>query len=205
MALITNFTTLVAAIKDRANRTDMADADAEGFIQQGEARLNRLLRMKDMEILGTVTTNASGIAAYPTGFLEAITVYDSTNALVQPVNADRLVTVQASSPKVYALLAGSIYLAPAAAETLSVLYYQKITALTSSNLTNWLCTAHPDVYLYASLWAYAVWQENDADTAKWDGFLGRTIAEIQTADAYRHARGPTPMDSDFFFNRYRNY
>ena len=40
---------------------------------------------------------------------------------------------------------------PSGATSLSIDYYQRIPALTSSNTTNWLLTDHPHLYLYTSL------------------------------------------------------
>lgn len=204
MALITNFATLVAAIKDRANRTDMTDADAEGFIQQGENRLNRLLRMNEMQAVVTGNTTAAGRAELPSDFLEMRAVYDSDNVLVDFVNPEWVVIARDNSPKAYALIGDEIHLVPAAAETLTLIYYQKIPALTSSNTTNWLLSAHPDLYLYAGLLAYALWRDEDDDVQKWDAALNRTIAEVTAAAEANRASGPTRMPRDFPFGRY-NY
>lgn len=205
MALITNFSTLVAAIKDRANRTDMTDADAEGFIQQAENRLNRLLRMREMEEIATVTTDSLGVGSIPADFLEMRAVYDSESNLVEFVNPEWIITAKDASPKAYALMGGDLRLSPAAAETLTLLYYKAIPALTSSSTTNWLLTAHPDVYLYAGLLAFAVWRDEDEDIAKWDAALNRAVSEVMTAAEANRASGPTRMPRDFLYGRYLHH
>lgn len=203
MALITNFSTLCDAVKDRANRTDMTNADAEGFIQQGENRLNRLLRLREMEEIASVTTDALGVGSLPADFLEMRAVYDANGDLVEFANPEWIITANTDRPKAYALMGGDLRLAPAAAETLSLLYYAKIPALTSSNTTNWLLTAHPDLYLYATLRAYAVWRDEDEEIGKWDGAMNRTIGEIVLAGEAHRASGPTRMPRDFLYGGYR--
>lgn len=190
MALITTFATLVTAIKDRANRTDMADADAEGFIQQGEARLNRLLRLPAMETTATLTTDSTGSVALPSDFLAMRAVYDANNVSLLSVTPIQMIETPAGASKVYALMAGNLRLAPAGVEALTALYYKKITALTSSNTTNWLLLAHPDIYLYAALWAYADWRDEADDSQKWQGLLNACISEVIEASKRDRFGGP---------------
>jgi hypothetical protein len=65
---------------------------------------------------------------------------------------------------------------------LIVLYYQKIPALTVSNTTNWLLTAHPDLYLYTTLSeAYGV-IKNAEQEAKWYGKARDVVDQLNSAD-----------------------
>lgn len=205
MALITDFDSLVAAVKDRADRTDMADAQAEGFIQQAENRLNRILRTWQMEESDTVTTDANGVGTMPTDFMVMRAVYDSDNKIIPFANVEWLTETLTDAPKSYGLVDGSLKLAPAAVETLTLLYYERIPALTASNTTNWLLTAHPDIYLYGALAAYADWRDEDAALAKYDGIFSRTLSEIITVEETNRAKGPTKMPRDFLFSGYRYY
>lgn len=205
MALITDFATLVAAVKDRADRTDMADAQAEGFIQQAESRLNRILRTWQMEEVATLTTDADGLAALPADFLSARAVYDSEKQIVPFANVEWVVTTVQDAPKSYALVEGGFRLAPPAIETLTLLYYEKIPALTSANTTNWLLTRHPDLYLYGALLAFADWRDEDAAIGKYDSLFSRTLSEVVALEEGNRAQGPTRMPRDFLYGRYLAY
>lgn len=205
MARITDFATLVAAVKDRADRPDMTDAQAEGFIQQAEDRLNRILRTWQMEETATLATDADGLAALPADFMSVRVVYDNENQIVPFANAEWVITAVQDAPKSYAIVDGGLRLAPAAAETLTLLYYEKIPALTALNTSNWLLARHPDIYLYGTLLAFADWRDEDAAIAKYDALFSRTLSEIITLEEGNRAKGPTRMPRDFLFGRYLAY
>lgn len=205
MARITNFATLVAEVKDRADRTDMTDAQAEGFIQQAENRLSRLLRIWRMEGLTTVTTDANGLATLPTDFLSMRFVYDADKVDVPFVNVEWLVGTVTDAPKSYALVEGGLRLAPPAAETLTLLYYKRIPALTASAATNWLVTSHPDVYLYGVLAAFADWRDDEKALAKHDAAFSRALAETIAFEEANRAKGPLKMPRDFPNLQYESF
>lgn len=205
MAKITNFSTLVTAVQDRDNRADLQSTDAEGFIQEVETRLNMILRTWQMEESASITTNSSGVGTIPTDFIEARIVYDSDSVEVPFVTAEWLIAAQSDSPKCYALVDGSLKLAPAAAETLTMLYYERIPNLNATDATNWLITAAPSIYLYGVLQVWAEWRDDDEAAAKWGAKFTQAIAEFNASQEANRASFSLRMPRDFLYGRYSAY
>jgi hypothetical protein len=88
-----------------------------------------------------------------------------------------------ATSRYYTIEGANIILADQSTTTdLIVLYYQKIPALTISNTTNWLLTAHPDLYLYTTLSeAYGV-IKNGEQEAKWYNKAIGVFDQIDSAD-----------------------
>lgn len=190
MARITNFSTLKTAAMAWMNRTDAADADIEGYIQMAEARINRDLRVKEMEASATITTDTDGAANLPSGFLQFKAVYDSDRLVVPHVAPEAYILTETGGSKVYTILGGGFRLAPADDESLTAIYYKALTALTSSNTTNWLLTAQPDLYLYGVLAAWSAYIEDDAGLARWDASFNRCLAELMASERRDRYSGP---------------
>jgi hypothetical protein len=72
-------------------------------------------------------------------------------------------------------------------------YYKALPAL-SANSTNWLLTAHPDVYLYGSLMQAAPYLKNDERLAVWGSLYTASIADLnQSSDRAEVSGGPLVM------------
>lgn len=165
MALGT-YSDLKTSIAGWLNRTDFT-AVIPDFIALAEARFNRVIRHPEMETAGTVSATSES-TALPAGFLEMRSVWreDSPDAPLDYFPPSHLRTMRASAtngdPTAYTIVGGNLILAPVpASETIGLYYYTKIPALSDSATTNWLLTAHPDLYLFASLAAAEVYGWND--------------------------------------------
>lgn len=190
MARITNFTTLKAEVLNWMNRSDTSDAEVEGFIQMAEVRLNRVLRVKEMEASATITTGTDGVGSLPSGFLQFKVVYDASRIIVPHVAPEAYVLTGTNDSKVYTILGGSLRLAPADDETLTAVYYKALTPVTSSNATNWLLTAQPDLYLFGVLLAWSTVIVDDEAIAKWDAAYNRTLGELMQSERRDRYSGP---------------
>jgi hypothetical protein len=80
-----------------------------------------------------------------------------------------------------------------------MIYYKTIPALTDVNTTNWLLTAYPHVYLYASLIQAAPFLGNADRLGMWSQMLDLALNAIATADLrskyammVSRPRSPTP-------------
>lgn len=159
---LTNYTELVAAINGWLNRDDMA-AIAPDLIALAEAEFNRTLRTIEMEQRSTATLNGDALAV-PDDFigLRSISV---DNTFFDQVSAQELFDIPTTTrlPRKVAITDGQFFFRPAPdSGTVTINYYQKIPALTASNLTNWLMTKHPDLYLFAALAQAEFYNWNDA-------------------------------------------
>ena len=155
------YTELKTQIADFLNRSDLT-SKLDFFIDATEGELNRRLRTKEMVKRATATADSQYLSV-PTDWLEAINVEitsgDFTPLLQQSIEsldvyrkANNNVSGQ---PVFFALVDNTMELAPTpdTSYTLQLTYYGSITALSSTNTSNFLSTGHPDVYfclLYTS-------------------------------------------------------
>jgi hypothetical protein len=192
---LANFSDLKSSIAGWLNRTDFTSVIPD-FITLAEARFNRVLRTPDMETAGTVSATSES-TALPTGFLEMRSVWreDSPDAPLDYFPPSHLRTMRASAtngpPTAYTIVGGNIIVAPApaATETLGLYYYTKVTALSDSATTNWLLTAHPDLYLFASLAAAEDYGWNDARLPLLKAGVDEIIDQINDAGRKRRDGG----------------
>lgn len=124
----------------------------------------------------TSLTPASGVCTLPSDYLELRRIYIDTDL---PVELEYLPPEQfylkypimqnstINPSRYYTIEGASIILSDETSTTaVKILYYKTIPDL-ATNATNWLLTAHPDLYLSASLSeAYDV-IKNEAQAMKW--------------------------------------
>jgi len=150
---------LKTAIANYLNRSDLT-SDIDTFIDNVEAELNRRLRTKDMIKRATATADSQYLAV-PTDWIEAINVEITSNDF-SPLFQQSIESLDVyrksnnnsvGQPVYYAMVDDSIELAPTpdGQYTLQLTYYAKISALSSSNTSNFVSVSHPDVYLYGAL------------------------------------------------------
>lgn len=147
------------------DREDLAGRVPE-FISFAEADFNDELRVGQMELSATVTlTNGAG--PLPADYLAWRRVMTQDNPVrvlefADPAWAEDHFMAQATSPSWHFTISGStISTYPRSVPNLTLLYYQKIPPLSSSNLTNWLLTRKPQAYLYGALVHAAPFLDDD--------------------------------------------
>jgi len=194
MALGT-FTELKDALADWLDRSDLTDRIPD-FITLAEARLNRDLRIRPMEVRSTMTTTADQrYFNLPGGYLQMRNIQLNTNPItpleyITPEMLDRLYGGDTTGkPRAYTLIGDEIQLAPIpdSTYTLEMAFYEKFTALgdgTSGTVTsNWLTTNAPDVLLYGALLEAEPFIKNDERIALWLNAFNSAIRKVQDADA----------------------
>jgi len=194
---ITNFTELKTAVQDWLDDTSLA-TKSEDFIALAEARFNRTLRAQDMEVRVSLTVGGAPVdlIALPTDFLELREVHieatpDEPLAYRSPQFVENIRDQLTGSPIYYSVETKNLTFAPQALATtvFSVLYFQKIPALTVGNPTNWLITNHPDVYLYGALIQAEAFLVNDQRLAIWKVALDEAMAELRSVSDFARAGG----------------
>ena len=189
MALDT-YANLKTAIADWLDRSDLT-ARIPDFIALAEARLNRELRIRPMEVRSTLTLTAGQrYFALPGGYLQMRNIQLNTNPVtpleyITPEMLDRLYGSNTSGkPKAYSLIGDEIQLAPIpdSAYTLEVAYYEKFTPLSTDVTTNWLTENAPDVLLYGALIEAEPFVKNDERMPLWLNAYKEAIDKIQKAD-----------------------
>jgi hypothetical protein len=185
MATITSYSTLISTVADYLNRQDLT-AQIPTFIQFAEADMNTRLRTREMIVRAT-TTNDDEFVRLPLDFLEGINLQivggQSPLSFITLDEADRVNARQGyNAPTFYSLMNGAIELVPPPATGVDVeiemVYYGKITSLSDSNMTNWLLTKAPDVYLYGALTHAAPFLMDDQRISVFGSFYSQRVEAL---------------------------
>ena len=145
-----NYTELKTAVADWEHRSyDAGKVDT--FIDLFEARINRNLRVPEMEKRATATPTDAYVAL-PTDFLELrnIQINTSPPTLLEYASPQKIdaMGLNSGAAKYYSLVGNQFQINPSASgSVVEISYYGKITALSDTSLTNFLIDSHPDYYL----------------------------------------------------------
>lgn len=182
---LANYTDLKAAVAAWLARSDLT-SQIPDFVTLCEAKLNRLLRCRQMEQRSTAT--ATEYMELPTGFLELRNIQLNETpkvplSLMAPEYGDLVYSGATGKPLYYAILANQLQLIPApdGTYTVEVDYYEVIPPL-ASNATNWLLTAAPDIYLYGSLLEASGYLQDDPRVPAWNAAYTQVLQQLQSAD-----------------------
>jgi len=186
---ITTYSQLKTAVADFLNRDDLTSA-IPNFVALAEASLNRRMRAPEMVTRATVTVDAE-YENRPADWLETIRYQMTTN----PITVLQFVTPEeASIQKTKFSVSGTPLFfstvgtqfqhvpAPDTAYTAELMYYARVAGLSDANTSNWLLTANPDIYLYATLVQSAPYLKEDERIGVWAGILDRLMAEYEVAE-----------------------
>lgn len=191
---------LKAEIADWLNRGNLT-ANIPTFIALFEARMNRELRVREMETRSTATLSDQFLAL-PTGFLsmKQLQLNASITAPLLFVSATELDNERkrcadvAGQPRIFSIIGSEIEVAPApdASYEIEMVYHTKIPALAADNQTNWVLESHPDLYLYGSLLQSAPFVQEDERIELWASLVNKTMEEVRLADERARA-GNSPL------------
>jgi len=178
---IDTYTTLQTAIANwLGGRTDLTSRIPE-FITLCEAKLNRILFVRQMETRSTTTVDTTDtepeFITLPTDFqtmrrvrLSGVTGKPRLQFMTQTQLDDYRYSIDnvSGQPVYFTIMGTEMELAPTPNEnfTLEMVYRKNIPAL-ASNSTNWLLTAAPDIYLYGSLLESAPYIKEDGRISVW--------------------------------------
>lgn len=189
---LANFGELKTSIANHLNRTDLTSVIPD-FVTLLENRVNSEVKFRNrrMETTSSLSYSGTDEATLPTDFLEARTVvWQSTprvnlTYMTPTVFEDTYTTDTPSTPVNYTIYGSTIKIGPFPNSTVgaTLLYYQKLTALSADEDTNWLLTNHPDVYLYGSLVGSAPYLGDDQRIQVWMGLYDRAAARIKGEDS----------------------
>ena len=183
MTQIIDYTSLQAAVTEYLARDQDTTLIARipSFIQLAEAKLNRQLFMRQMELRSIavvdLTSSEPEFVALPSDFQSMRRVrlssvpgkpcleFKSGTQMDEYRFATCDVTGQ---PRYFTVFGDEIELAPTpdATYTIEMVYRQNIPPL-ASNVTNWLLTLAPDIYLYGALLESAPYIKEDARIQTW--------------------------------------
>lgn len=180
---IATYSDLQAGLADWLNRADLSEKIPD-FITLAEATLNNVLRSPHQVTSATVSISASTrTAPVPVDMLETIYLQSSDALPLEQVSPSQLVMLRRNrlrtnaTPRYFAILGRNFEFVPTPASngSLSLVYYQRIPALTAVNTVNWLITNHPDIYLYTSLMHAAPYLADDARLQVFNSLVTQTV------------------------------
>lgn len=209
---LSNYTELQASIADYLNRSDLTAAIPD-FISLTEAKLKR--RYKDFSPLSASNVNNWILTSYPDVYLYGA-LLEASPYLVEDQRVDVWAQLYAAAVGTLRGTVGNAdfddydglklavgdWLARAdldgvvpqlikLGEAKLFRKFDGVTALTSSNTTNWILTNHPDLYLYASLSEAAPYLGQDDRLQTW-----RTLYEAEIGRVRKPKSGVSLDDYD---------
>lgn len=187
---ITTATELRTALEGWLYRTDVT-ARLDEFIALFEARFNRDVRVRGMEASMASTALVSGAVANPTAFLawkelRCDTDHDYTLE-PRPLEWIRNQADYAASPLYFAVMDAQTVCYPTSGSVLGT-YYRFLPSLTS-NSTNWLLTAHPDLYLMGSLEEAAIYTRDETLMAMASRRAASILESLKASDTANALNG----------------
>jgi hypothetical protein len=196
MAISTYAELQTAAMSFMGREGDTAlAAVVDEAIAMAEAKFNRTLRVSQMEDTESVTLT-DGVGTLPSDFLSArrvVDTYGSSDAVLEYATPEWCAQTYPTSPAGYAahytIIGGSLYVFPLSSGPITLNYYAKVPALSASNTTNWLLTAHPDLYLQQTLVELNAFAKQPDAAALWSERAVATMQEVMALDKEkRYAR-----------------
>ena len=188
------------------NRDDLT-ANIDTFIDLAETRHARDLRIREMEAVSTSITTVAGTQSYdlPTGYLELryAMLQTSPYTMLQymtPADFFRVYNEGEGTgmPVYYTIVGKKIYLghSPDSANVLELGFFQRATALSSSNTTNDILTNFPDLYLYGSLAETSPFLMQDERLAVWSSLYKEGVRTAnESAQRGRVSAAPLQMSA----------
>jgi len=182
-----NYTDLKSSVADFLNREDLTSV-IPTFIQLCEADLNRSVRHRSMLVRATAALDTH-FTTLPDDYLEAKNIQLNTS----PVTSLKYVTMEhadllrqsytSGKPKYYTLVGDTIEVVPPpdAEYTVELVYYGAIPSLSDSNVSNWLLTTYPDVYLYGTLMQSAPYLKDDERIPVWGQLYRQFISDLNAS------------------------
>lgn len=195
---IATYQELKSAIQSWCKRSDAA-SEIDNFIYLAELDIWQRLRIRDMEDEATISTSTtSRTVSLPSDFLGARGLKidmsngaDDVDLRYEAPNSLRVIKC-AGLPTSFTItneielnrVSDQVY-------SLKLTYFKPLTALSSSNTTNAVLTRFPMIYLFRSMFYYALWAEDDELLAKYTALFDAAISNANSTD--RKGRyGPAP-------------
>ena len=157
---LSSYSELKTAIANWLNRSDLTSEISEDFVVLTEADFNSKLRIRKMVAQTTITID-SETESIPSDFLQVRDFYILNGGIkyalkyITPAQMDQIKGGSSSGqPSTYTILGDTFRFAPtpSSAYTGYLNYYQRFSALSDSNTSNFILTNHPAIYLYGSLY-----------------------------------------------------
>jgi hypothetical protein len=188
---ISSYSELQTALTNYTHRADLTSRIPE-FIQMGEADLNARLRTKDQEDTASSSMSTStNTLALPAGFLEAQRLeYTSDLEEITFVASPLLIAdTGTGQPGFYTIRDSNMVfeVTPNSAYAVKLYYRKKYDIAT--DLTNWLLTNYPNLYLYSAMVHAMLYIANDSRASAFRVYLDNEIELVKRSEARKRSSG----------------
>lgn len=171
------YTALLAQVAAWLNRTDLT-AVIPDFVALTEERMNRTLRVRQMETALAATPIVSNVITPPAGTIDVKTLRVNDNNDLTVQSYETALRMQSDAPAtLWAWKGTDLYFNGSG--TVSGVLYKKVPALATAS-TNWLSEAAPSAYLFGCLAEAALYTGGDAAT--WEGRFQAVLNDLQSTD-----------------------
>lgn len=179
-----SYSELQTEIANFLDRTDLT-SQIPSFISLAEASINRDVRHWQMEKRVEATFNQR-YEPLPTDWIESrrISIKGQKQldllSQAQMMNFRDLNNNTSGEPRYYTISTSQLefYPTPDGDYAGSMIYLARVDALTDSNVSNWLLSDSPDVYLYGSLMHSAPYLQEDPRLAVWAGLYSDAVRKL---------------------------
>lgn len=183
---LSTYSDLLTAAANWLARADLTSRIPE-FISLAESDFNRELRTRQMLVNNPAFVISGEFVNVPANFLEVKDWYLNTSPRKSiTFLSDDLATDMYNSsgpPKYYSISGEQFRISPIPGGSYSTVlrYFQSVPPL-QANLTNWLMTQHPNLYLFNVLLQGSLYIQNDQGAGKWLQAYQTELASIKSAD-----------------------
>jgi hypothetical protein len=188
--VLDSYADLLAAVSNWLHR-DLS-AQFPTFLLLAEERINRLVRCRDMEVeLSATTLDDDYQMTQPTDMVAVKSFYASgyEDEPIKITTYDKLLSIpEQTRAKNFAWVGSVLYFDGPG--TIYGTYLEKVAALSSTNITNWLIQKHPSCYLSAVLTEAFIYVRDDTESTRWDGRFLQIVAEINGKTQHDTFSGP---------------
>lgn len=183
---LSTYSDLSGAVSSWTARGDYTAAQISNFVALFEAWANRNIRVRQMETSATLTPSG-GSATLPTDYLQwrSVNWGGATPIEMEYVSPSILrgyyPLVDGFIPSLFTIEGGSIKTQSTDTTNLTLEYWQKIPSL-ETNSTNWLMSAHPDLYLWGTLMEAYLFNQDQDNAIVWKQRRDSLADEIKNLD-----------------------
>lgn len=177
-----NYVTLQSTIADWSHRTDLT-AQIPSFIELAEERINRALRVRQMETVLAATAITSNIITPAADIVDVKLLWPSgyPNSEIKPQSLSLVLAGDMYSTATLYAWQGTSLRFNGSGDVEGVLY-SKVPSIATAG-TTWLGDDAPSLYLYGALVQASIFTKDDPAT--WQALFDQTIAEVNGNDQRR--------------------
>lgn len=198
-----DYSQLVSLVTSYSDRSDVeVSANMNNFILLVEAKINRLLRVREMAIRARIAT-ITGETYYPlpddfAGLRDVQLDVDNkiyTYKYLNPEQMNNISNLEITEPSLnyYTIIADQIQIFPAReSANIEIVYYQKIPNL-YTDITNWVSETYPDLYLAGIMVEIESFVKNKEGVVFWEARFDKAANALTMSDSIDRWSG-TPLN-----------